>query len=126
MRFIKQRKKITFGESQIQCALIQWARWNIGKFPELALLYAIPNGVRCGGFRAMKLKQEGLLAGMPDLCLPVSRHKKNSLYLETKTLTGTLSKVQKQIITKLIAENNEVFIYRSLDEGIQILRNYLE
>jgi hypothetical protein len=55
-----------------QCALFTWARMNVGKYPELSWLFAVPNG----GFRMVKtardLKAEGVKAGVPDVWFPIS------------------------------------------------------
>lgn len=71
-------------EAQEQIALIQWARLQSGKYPELALLYHIPNGGSRHPAEAARLKQQGVKAGVPDLCLPVARGGYNGLYIELK------------------------------------------
>lgn len=66
-------------EHDEQAALFTWAKIWSDRIPELELLFAIPNGQKCGaGISQMrkintinKLKREGLKPGMPDLCLPV-------------------------------------------------------
>ena len=65
--------KLDHPESREQQALIEWARARAATCEELRLLHSIPNG----GFRrqieAKILIGEGLLAGMPDLFLPVCK-----------------------------------------------------
>lgn len=55
-----------------QCALFTWARMYEERFPQLKLLFAVPNG----GFRKLKtardLKAEGVKAGVPDVWFPIS------------------------------------------------------
>lgn len=71
-------------EHEEQRALIAWAAVAASAVPELALLYAVPNGgIRRAGM-AGKLKAEGVKAGVPDLCLPVPRGPYHGLYLELK------------------------------------------
>lgn len=57
-------------EDGSQAALFCWAALNVGKYPALKWLYAIPNG----GFRhiaeAAKFVATGTRAGVPDICLP--------------------------------------------------------
>ena len=60
-------------EHQEQKALIQWARLNQQRFPELDLLFAIPNGGLRNIRVARKLKSEGVKPGVSDLFLPVAR-----------------------------------------------------
>ncbi len=77
-----------------QCALFQWARLEQKNRPDLALLFAIPNGGQRNPIVGAKLKAEGVKAGIPDLCLPVSRHGFHALYIELKTTTGRMQKNQ--------------------------------
>ena len=59
-------------ESVEQSRLFQWARMQQGRWPELRLLYHIPNGGSRHRLEAIHLKQQGVRAGVPDLCLPVA------------------------------------------------------
>ena len=52
-------------------SVMDWARWNQNVHPELELLYHCPNGGSRNKAEAVKLKQMGVKAGIPDLCLPV-------------------------------------------------------
>lgn len=67
-----------------------------GKYPELALLYAIPNGGLRHIGTAMKLKCEGVKAGVPDLHLPIPRGVYTSLFIEMKAPGGRVSAEQKK------------------------------
>ena len=64
-----------------QKAIFCWAANNFNKWPELQLMFAIPNGGTRGDdkksrtIRGGKLKAEGVKAGVPDIFLPVPRHK---------------------------------------------------
>ena len=71
-------------EAQEQIALIHWANMQKGKYPELELLYHIPNGGSRHPAEAARLKQQGVKAGVPDICLPVARGGYNGLYIELK------------------------------------------
>ena len=80
-----------------QVSLIIWSRLNLGKYPELELLHAIPNGGKRTIGVALKLKAEGVKPGIPDLFLPVARGDFHGLYLEMKAARGNLSPVQKEV-----------------------------
>ena len=67
-----------------QAALISWAEAYERIYPELALLYHIPNGGKRDRIVAAKLKAQGVKPGVPDLCLPVPRGKYHGLYIEMK------------------------------------------
>lgn len=75
---------------------VLFINWSRAEYPDL-LIYAVPNG----GFRMPQtrkhLKEEGVVAGIPDLHIP-----ELNLYIEMKrTKGGSLSKVQNEIITHL-------------------------
>jgi hypothetical protein len=54
------------------------------RYPELKLLYAVPNGGMRNVIVARKLKAEGVRSGVPDLVLPVPRGTFHGLYIEVK------------------------------------------
>jgi len=86
--------KIT--EHAAQCALIKWFRI---RYPKISgTLFAIPNGGKRNIGVAVKLKQEGTLAGVSDLFLMVSRGTYHGCFIEMKTETGRLSGPQKDFI----------------------------
>ena len=64
---------ITASESQEQQALFEWAELSKRCFPELELLFHVPNGGARSKATAGRLKAEGVKPGVPDLCLPVPR-----------------------------------------------------
>ncbi len=73
-------------EAQEQTALFEWADQCVrfGVHPELKMMYAIPNGGSRNKIEAVHLKQQGVKAGVPDLCLAVPKGKYHGLYVEMK------------------------------------------
>ena len=71
-------------EHDEQSAIFEWAALMQGAYPELGLLFAIPNGGKRDKATAGKLKAEGVKAGVPDMCLPVSNGKYHGLFIELK------------------------------------------
>ena len=55
--------KITPSEHQEQVYIFQWAELNKNKYPELEMLFAIPNGSNKTITQALKFKREGLRSG---------------------------------------------------------------
>lgn len=76
-------------ESVEQQCLFGWAAFQSGRFPELALLYHVPNGGSRKKAEAGRFRAEGVKAGVPDLCLPVARGGFHGLYIELKRQKGS-------------------------------------
>jgi hypothetical protein len=89
-------RKLKATEHEEQVAVFDWARCMYSRKPELRLLHAIPNGSWRALTTAKRLKREGVMPGVPDMCLPVPRGKWYGLYIELKSSGGRLSKEQKQ------------------------------
>lgn len=113
-------------EHQEQCAVIQWRDYNLSKYPELALLYAIPNGGKRHVSVAVKLKKEGVLSGVSDLFLAVARQGFHGLYIEMKAGKGCYaSKEQKWFMAAVIEQGYRAELCRGADEAIAVLVDYL-
>jgi len=87
-------EKVT--EHDAQVALIKWFRI---KYKDISnCLFAIPNG----GLRhykvALKLKREGVLAGVSDLFLMIPKDKWHGCFIEMKIEKGRLSDKQKDFL----------------------------
>lgn len=89
-------------EAQEQTTLFQWAGMMAGKWPELRLLHAIPNGGSRNPIEARHLKEQGVKPGIPDVFLPVARGGYHGLYIEMKRRKGgRVSVEQKKMILAL-------------------------
>lgn len=82
-------------EEAEQCALMEWAAYNAGKWPELRLLYHIPNEGKRSKRTGAQLKRQGLKSGVPDNHLPVARGGYLGLYIELKRRDKSKSRVSK-------------------------------
>jgi hypothetical protein len=69
-----------------QMAVMQWAATARlqGHYPETRKLFAIPLGGKRHIVTAMRMKATGSKKGVPDLMLPVARHKFHGLFIELK------------------------------------------
>lgn len=112
-------------EDTEQINVIAWARWNSARHPELKLLYHIPNGGSRNKAEAVKLKQMGVLAGVPDLHLPVPKGYYNGLYIEMKFANGRVEKTQRDFL-KAAAENKYYCaVCYGTEEAINVLHEYI-
>lgn len=71
-----------------QMALFCWVQHHVAIAPELAYLFAIPNGGARSPATAAKLKATGTKKGVSDMMLPVARHGHHGLWIELKKLKG--------------------------------------
>lgn len=60
-------------EDTEQINVVSWAHRSAGRYPELRPLHHIPNEGRRSQATGKKLKQLGMLAGVPDLHLPAPK-----------------------------------------------------
>lgn len=109
-----------------QVHLFQWATWQSGKYPELDLMYAIPNGGYRNKKTAAELKAEGVKSGVSDIFLPVARCGKHGLYIEMKrTEGGKLSKNQEKFIADVKDQGYAAIVCFGFDEAKEIILQYL-
>lgn len=114
-------------ESNEQQTLFAWARAMSGRYPELAMLYHIPNEGKRSVRTGARLKAEGLRAGVPDICLPVPRNGHHGLYIELKRRRNSrVTQEQMQWIGDLTAQGYVAAVCRGCDEAISLIRRYLD
>lgn len=126
----KQRAKPRQWESIEQRALIKWCRMHRGKWPELELIYAIPNGGARNKITAAILKAEGVRRDIPDLCLPVPRGAFHGLYIELKAQRrdgdrGRASKGQKATIEQLREQGYRAEVCLGWEAARDVIEEYL-
>ena len=103
------------GEHDEQVLLFSKARLYEGQYPELVLLFAIPNGGLRNKVVAKKLKAEGVKAGVLDVCLPVPRGRYHGLYIEMKHGRNKPTKAQRFWIDALRLAGHRVEVCYSGD-----------
>lgn len=91
-------KPIPRTEAEEQQAVIDWAKINEIAHPELKWLHHIPNGGRRDKREAVKLRRQGVKAGVSDLFLPYPCNGYHGLYIEMKSEKGRLSKNQAEFL----------------------------
>src|SRR5262249_21480731 len=122
---IKKRAKPRELERPHQVALIKWVRAVQDVYPVLKLLYAVPNGGDRNLYVAQKLKSEGVMSGVADLCLPAARHGYHGLYLEMKSKEGVATKEQKVFLRGVMDEGYCAVIAHGFDEARDAVEWYI-
>lgn len=113
-------------EEQEQAAVIEWAAYSQGKFPELRYLMHIPNGEERHPAVAAKLKKMGVKPGVPDLFLPVARGGWHGLFIEMKRKHGgRLSEKQVEWLKALEAERYCAVVCAGAEEACDTIMQYL-
>ena len=120
-------------ESSLQIACMRWLMLQYRDIWEVAT--AIPNGgqrpMRIINGRLMcpagvKLKREGVKAGVSDVIIFRATKKYHGLHIEFKTTTGRQSETQKRWQNKMEIEGYKYEICRSFEEFVKIIANYVE
>lgn len=113
-------------ENGAQEALFSWCDMRRGKYPELKLLHHIPNGGKRDARTAITLKRQGVKAGVPDLCLPVSRGGYHGLYIELKVGRNKPTDHQREWLRDLSAQGYATAVCYGWEEAAETLASYLE
>ena len=113
-------------EAEEQKALMQWAKWQEGRYPELKMLMHIPNEGKRSKRYGAELKRLGLRPGFPDLGLLVPNKKYAGLFIELKAdKTKSMTKEQKEWLEKLNSYGYKAIRCNGSEEAIQIIKRYL-
>ena len=111
-------------EHNLQSACVKWFRLQYPKYQRLLL--AFPNGAKRDPRSGKWYKDEGMLAGAPDLVLFVSNADYNTLCVEMKTEKGRQS--ASQVLMEIDLENakNKYVICRSFEDFRNEIEKYLK
>ena len=121
-----------------QVVLFQWAALAKCKYPELAWLYAVPNGGLRSKAVAGKLKAQGVKSGVPDIQLDVARQGFHGLRIELKVpevkavpgitkrkAPGRTSVEQDAWLEQLRAQGYRAEVAYGWSDAMEILVDYL-
>lgn len=106
-------------------ALFQWAAIQQRCWPELELLFAIPNGGHRVKGVAVKLQREGVRAGVPDIFLPVARGDWHGLFIEMKAEKGKVTEKQEEWHERLKAAGYLVLVCYGWEAARKAIESYL-
>lgn len=113
-------------EDAEQMALFQWAALQSGLYPELRLMFHIPNGGKRDAREAARFKQMGVKAGVPDIFLPVPRGKYHGLWIELKAPRGKTSTAQEQFLAELDKQGYKTAVCFGWEIAAEVLKEYLK
>lgn len=118
-------------EHEIQSNFVTWcrrmARLKPATHGDLDMFFAIPNGaaLRSGARAGKWLKDEGRVAGIPDMMLPAPGWCHSVLWIEFKAPKGRLNNAQKSVHERLHDMGHMVAVCRSVAEAIAATEEYL-
>ena len=114
-------------EDEHQAALFRWANVARQKYPELDMMFHVPNGGKRDAREAARLKKQGVKPGVPDICLPVPRDAYHGLWIELKAdRSRKATKVQKEWISNLNAVGYKAMICFGWDMARDAIIGYLD
>ncbi len=109
-------------EHEEQVTLFTWFRMRYAGM----LMYAIPNGGARSSITGARLRDEGVLAGVPDIFLPCPSGGKHGLYIEMKRQKGgRVSAPQKTVMQALRMQGYEVAVCHGWQEARDYIEQYL-
>ena len=117
-----KNKNPTPTEHEEQVTLFTWFRMRYAGM----LMYAIPNGGARSSITGARLRDEGVLAGVPDIFLPCPSGGKHGLYIEMKRQKGgRVSAPQKAVMQALRMQGYEVAVCHGWQEARDYIEQYL-
>ncbi len=112
-------------EHEHQKALFNWAAMQAEVYPELDMMFAIPNGGHRHKGTAKRLKSEGVKAGVPDIVLCVARNGYHALWIEMKYGKGTMKASQREWKAKLTDQGYCHQVYWDWQDAANGILRYL-
>ncbi|MFZ5990134.1 MAG: VRR-NUC domain-containing protein [Bacillota bacterium] len=123
-------------EHLMQATLFQWTKLHTKKYPELQYIFAIPNGAKLPWRRnrkgqrycpeALRLLEEGMKPGVPDIFLPKPIGDWHGLFIEMKRPGNKVTKEQDEFIDYLISQKYRCRVCFSFEEAQFVILNYLK
>ncbi len=113
-------------EDEHQEMIFQWCSLRTGIYPELKLLYHVPNEGKREKMYAYALKRRGVKAGVPDMCLPVARSGYHGLYIELKVGKNKPTDNQKMWIKNLTDQGYLAVVCYGWESAVDTLEKYLK
>lgn len=113
-------------ESDELITFFDYVRRLENRDPRFKSIYHIANERKTTPRAGYRLKQKGVRAGVPDVCVPIPTKQYSGLYIEFKIKPNKLTEHQTAMCTLLHGLGYCVRVAWSSTEAIQILKDYLE
>ena len=117
-----QVKKTEDGEQQ---AVLQWAELMQKRWPQLCMLYHVPNEAKRSKATAARMAAMGLRAGVPDLCLDAPAGKYHGLRIELKVEPNRPTEQQKKWLRNLRISGYFAAVCYSAPAAQSLIADYL-
>lgn len=121
----RKARGLTATEDIEQECLLRWTEFVSGTYPELKLLFHVPNGGSRNKLEAANLKRQGVKKGVPDLCLPVPRGKYHGLYIEMKAKKNKPTKDQEDWLDALDKQGYKTAVCWGWEAASRVITEYL-
>ena len=120
-------KATALSEAQHQAMVLKWTQQATirAKWPELSLLFHVPNERHCTPQQGKNLQRMGVKRGVPDLCLPVPRGQYNGLFIEMKTESGRTTDDQEWWGERLLAQGYMWEVCHGWESAVRVLEWYM-
>jgi len=112
-------------ERATHIAIVDWARWAEGQWPELRGLIHVPNGEYRHDKTGALLKRMGAKAGFPDFMLPTAHDGFIGFAMEVKRKPNTLTEQQQWWLEFLSLQGWFTCVAWSATEGQAALHKYV-
>ncbi|MGN0581533.1 MAG: VRR-NUC domain-containing protein [Oscillospiraceae bacterium] len=112
-------------EAVEQTHLMEWTEYIAGRYPEIRLLFHVPNGGSRNKIEAANLKKQGVKSGVPDLFLPVARGGHFGLFIEMKFGKNRTTAQQKEWIEALKLQGYRCEVCYGWEAASEVLLDYL-
>ena len=113
-------------EDDEQAKVFEWAAWKQREHKLLMMLFHVPNGGNRNVREAVRLKRQGVKAGIPDIYLDVPMGFYYGLRIELKIAKNKPTENQTKYIDMYNELGYKAVICYSADEAISVICKYLE
>lgn len=113
-------------EDREQSTLFMWAELAVNIYPELALMYHVPNEGKRSIVTGSRLKQLGLKSGVPDVILPVAHGGYIGLAVEMKYGKNKVTENQTRWLDMMSRHGHKTAVCYSFEEAKKVITDYLK